>query len=34
MEENNNVRTVQSVLFGLTEQLLDVEELETKQAPC
>jgi hypothetical protein len=33
MEENNNVRTVQSVLFGLTEQLLDIEELETKQAP-
>jgi hypothetical protein len=30
---NNNVRTVQSVLFGLTEQLLDMEELETKQAP-
>jgi len=34
MEENNNVRTVQNVLGGFIEQLLDVEELESKQAPC
>ena len=34
MEENNNVRTVQNVQLGFIEQLLDVEELESKQAPC
>jgi len=32
--ENNNVRTVENVRLGFIEQLLDVEELESKQAPC
>jgi hypothetical protein len=33
MEENNNVRTVGNVRLGFIEQLLDVEELESKLAP-
>jgi hypothetical protein len=33
MEENNNVRTAQNVRLGFIEQLLDVEELESRQAP-
>ena len=34
MEENKSVRTVQSVRTGFIEQLQDVEELESKEAPC
>jgi hypothetical protein len=34
MEEKNNVGTVQNVRVGFIEQLLEVEELESKQAPC
>jgi hypothetical protein len=33
MEENNNVRSVGNVRLGFIEELLDVEELESKQAP-
>jgi hypothetical protein len=32
MEENNNVRTVGNVRLGFIEQLLGVEELESKLA--
>jgi hypothetical protein len=31
--ENNNVRTVENVRLGFIEQLLEVEELERRQAP-
>ena len=34
MEENNSVRTVQNVQLAFMEQLVDVEELESKEAPC
>ena len=34
MEENNSVGTVQNVRMGFIEQLQDVEELESKEAPC
>ena len=34
MEENNSVRTVQNVQLAFMEQLVDVEELESKQTPC
>jgi hypothetical protein len=34
MEENKSVRTVQNVGTGFIEQLMDVEELESKEAPC
>jgi len=33
MEEKNKVRTVENVRLGFIEQLLDIEELESKQAP-
>jgi len=34
MEENNKVRTVENVRLGFIEQLLDVQELKSRQAPC
>ena len=34
MEENKSVRTIQNVRTGFIEQLQDVEELESKEAPC
>ena len=34
MEENNKIRTVENVRLGFIEQLLDVEELKSRQAVC
>jgi hypothetical protein len=31
--ENDNVRTVQNLRLGFIEQLMDIKELESRQAP-